>query len=191
MKKIIAILAVAVAAMSAAFSAKAIEDPWAKGTMVAGAQFGFLPGIGGSAYGDYVLVDSWWKGHFTVGGELLYWHQWPEHDGYKNHFHNLGIAARATYGLNISDKFEVHAGLFTGVGVNFGHEWPKDGKHSDAIRKNATPIFLSGGVAGVRYFLTENLAASAEIQLMTNLPIPTYVRLPFVPLINLGVAYKF
>ena len=45
MKKIVAILAVAALAMSAAFSAKAIEDPNPVGTKVVGVQAGFLPGF--------------------------------------------------------------------------------------------------------------------------------------------------
>lgn len=174
MKKIIAILAVAVVAMSAAFSAKAIEDPWAKGTVVVGAQVGFLPGIGASAYGDYVLVDSWWKGHFTIGGEFLFRHYGRTVSGYEYNwnYNEFGIAPRVTYGLNITEKFEVHAGVLTGLGISTW-KWTGEKAHS-------APGFLYGGIAGVRFFFTNNFGLSAEFQYSG-----------YGPYTNVGVAFKF
>ena len=72
MKKLIATMLVAMVALIGSYQAKAIEDPFQKGTFLAGAHFAALPGIGTTAYGEYVLVDSWWKGHFTVGGQFGY-----------------------------------------------------------------------------------------------------------------------
>lgn len=172
MKKFIAILAVAVVAMSAAFSAKAIEDPWAKGTMVAGAQVGFVPGVGGSAYFDYVMVDSWWKGHFTVGGEILYRHWGRTYEGYSYSYNDFGFAPRATYGLNITDKFEVHAGALAGLGVS---TWGWSDSH-----KASSLGFCYGGLAGIRFFFTDNLALSAEVQYSG-----------YGQYANVGIAYKF
>jgi hypothetical protein len=174
MKKIIAILAVAVVALGVATKANAIEDQWSKGTMVAGAQVGFLPGIGGSLYGDYVLVDSWWKGHFTVGGELLYRHYGKIIAGseYTYGYNEFGFAPRATYGLNITKNFEVHAGVLAGLGLSTW-KWTGEPTHS-------TWGFLYGGVAGVRFFFTESFGLSAEFQYSG-----------YGPYANVGVAFKF
>lgn len=173
MKKIVAILAVAVLAMSAAFSAKAIEDPWVKGTKVAGVQVGFLPGIGGSAYFDYVLVDSWWKGHFTVGGEILYRHWSTGYSDYVYNYNDFGFAPRATYGLNITNQFEVHAGVLAGIGVS---TWG----WSDEHHKESSFGLCYGGLAGIRYFFTDSFALSAEVQYSG-----------YGQYANVGVAFKF
>ena len=171
MKKIIAILAVAAACMVAANSAKAIEDQWSKGTMVAGAMFGYYPGIGGSITGDYVLIDSWWKGHFTVGGEFLYRHWGSVVSSYNYSYNDFGFTPRATYGLNLSDKFEVHAGVLAGLGLS---TWGWDGNHARSLG------FLYGGLAGLRFFFTDSLALSAEVQYSG-----------YGPYANVGVAFKF
>jgi len=167
MKKIIAILAVAIIGLSSAFSAKAIEDQWSKGTMVVGGMAGFYPGIGGALTGDYVLVDSWWMGHFTVGAQINFRH-WNVAPGYYS-YNDLAVAPRATYGLNISDKFEVHAGVMAGLGVRF---W------SDGT--GTYPGLCYGGLAGARFFFTENFGAVAELNYSG-----------YGPYLNAGVAYKF
>ena len=46
-----------------------IRPQWSNGTMIGNAVIGTLP-IGSSVSLDYVFVDEWWKGHFTVGGEI-------------------------------------------------------------------------------------------------------------------------
>ena len=102
MKKIIAILAVAIIGMSMAVKANAIEDQWSKGTMVVSVLGGIDPWYGSLAFGgigafDYVLVDSWWKGHFTIGGQVGF-----EANKY---WKTLSAAPRVTYGLNLSEKF--------------------------------------------------------------------------------------
>ncbi len=171
MKKIIAALALATACLFAAQKASAIEDPNHKGTLVAGANAGFAY-TGAYAYLDICLVDSWWKGHFTVGpmvglstlgysyGRYLY----------------ADLAGRATYGLNLTEKCEVHVG--TTVGFSLVH----DGyNNSDGHRVTHNNVkLLAGGLAGVRYFVTNHLALSTEL-----------VGAGHFPTFNVGVAFKF
>ena len=173
MKKITAILALAAACLFAAQTASAIEDPNPKGTIVAGGHLG-LVSLGINAFGDYVLVDSWWKGHFTVGGMVglsfpsyLYY----DYDAHGNLIRerrfsmDFALTPRATYGLNISKQFEVHVGSLLGVGYN----------------GNATaPMLCIGGLTGCRYFFTEKMAASAEL-----------IGCDGYSWLNVGIALKF
>ena len=170
MKKITAILALAAACLFAAQTASAIEDPNPKGTIVAGAHAGFVY-TGIYAYGDYCLVDSWWKGHFTVGpmagfSTLGY--------GYGRYTY-LDLAARATYGLNITNNFEVHLGTVAGFSLIGDRYDNGSGIHSD---HSVHAVF--GGLAGLRYFFTESLAISTEL-----------VGAGHFPTFNVGVAFKF
>ncbi len=186
MKRIIATLAVAVVAMSAAFSAKAIEDQWNKGTMVVSGTTSFLPGIGGTLSGDFVLFDTWWKGHFTVGGQIGYRYQAFEvADKYRTN--DLAAAARATYGLNITDQFEVHVGLLSGLG---------DRMWKDVTTKNTGDNlgFYSGSFVGLHFFFTDSFAATAEVSYINYLfrsPLEYYNSHNFGPFFNLGVSFKF
>lgn len=151
MKKIITILAVAFIGIVSASNANAIEDQWSKGTMVAGVTAGLDPwtvggiGLGGIAFGDYVLVDSWWKGHFTVGGQLGYeGYRYADVDGrhWQSHF---SVAPRVTYGLNITNQFEVHAGIASGLAFGGGiHPY-----HSEFV--------------GLHYFFSNALALTAQV----------------------------
>ncbi len=161
MKKLIVTMLVVAAAMAVPYSAKAIEDPFEKGTLIYGLQAGYFPYFGGTMYGDYVLVDSWWKGHFTVGAQLGYM-------AYNSFHHNfLSVAPRVTYGLNITEKFEVHAGVLLGLGANISH--------------GDTHLGLSyGGVTGLRLFFTDALALSAEFNYTG-----------YSPYFNVGLAFKF
>lgn len=176
MKKILLLSAVAFLMLATSFKAQAIEDPNPKGTFVLGAQVGFLPGIGASVFGDYVLVDSWWKGHFTVGGELFYSHYGRRVVGYDDRFtyNDFAFAARATYGLNITSQFEVHAGVVTGVGFSrWG--WHYQGDYN----KESYVGLCIGGLAGVRYFFTESFGVTAEVQYTS-----------YSPYANVGVVFK-
>ena len=177
MKKIFMLVMVALMTLGVSQKAQAIEDPNPKGTVVLGAQVGFLPGIGCSVFGDYVLVDSWWKGHFTVGGEFLYGHYGRRITGYdyKWIYNDFGFAARATYGLNIISGLEVHAGILTGVGLSTWG-WRYNGSHE----KHSQVGFCYGGLAGVRYFFTKEFGATAEFQYTSY---GTYT--------NVGVVFKF
>lgn len=150
MKKIIAILAVAIIGMQTASNANAIEPQWSKGTTLGGIMAGIDPWylleydvfyFGGIGFVDYVLVDSWWKGHFTVGGQV----------GYIGgavsglHWSSFAAAPRVTYGLNITDKFEVHAGVNTGLA--FGKGWTH---------------FIHNEFVGMHLFFSENIAFTAQ-----------------------------
>ena len=161
MKKLIVTLLVVAAALAAPYSAKAIEDPFPKGTLIYGLQAGYLPYFGATMYGDCVLVDSWWKGHFTVGAQLGY----MGYNGFRHNF--LSVTPRATYGLNITEKFEVHAGALLGLGAYIAHQ-------------NTDLHFCYGGLAGIRLFFTEALALSAEVNYTG-----------FNPYFNVGLALKF
>lgn len=160
MKKLFVTLLIAAVSMVASFQAKAIEDPFQKGTLIFGAQFGALPGIGGTLYGDCVLVDSWWKGHFTVGGQIGY-RYWSAYS-----YHDLGVMARATYGLNITQKFEVHAGTLIGLGDHFYN-------HSSVLG------LAYGGLVGLRLFFSESVALSVEANYSG-----------YGPYLNAGLAFK-
>ena len=175
MKKVLLLLAVAFLSLATSFKAQAIEDPNPKGTLVLGAQAGFLPGIGANVFGDYVLVDSWWRGHFTVGGELLYRHYGRFVTGYDRYsFNDFAVAARATYGLNIIPNLEVHAGVLTGVG--FGTwSWHYEGDHE----RHSYVGFCYGVLTGARYFFTENFGVTAEFQYSS-----------FGNYTNVGVVFK-
>ena len=180
MKKVLLLLAVALLSLATSFKAQAIEDPNPKGTFVLGAQVGFLPGVGASVFGDYVLVDKWWKGHFTVGGELFFRHYgrtYAELDGYsyKYSYNDFAFAARATYGLNITSKFEVHAGVVTGVGFSRWGWKNVEGNHSHESQVGV----CYGGLAGVRYFFTPSFGVTAEVQYSG-----------YGPYTNVGVVFK-
>ena len=164
MKKLFVTLLIAAVTMVASFQAKAIEDPFEKGTLIFGAQVGALPGIGGNVYGDCVLVDSWWKGHFTVGAQIGFRH-WNVSDYYT--YNDLGVMARATYGLNITQKFEVHAGTLVGLGSRWYDHNPHLG-------------LAYGGLVGLRLFFTESVALSVEANYSG-----------YGPYLNAGLAFKF
>ncbi|MBQ6298810.1 MAG: hypothetical protein IKH24_03510 [Bacteroidales bacterium] len=167
MKKLFATLFVMAAVMMVVpNTAKAIEDPFRNGTLLLGAQAGIYPGIGGTLYGDYVVVDSWWKGHFTVGAQagFRYWNYGGE---YHYIYNDLAITPRATYGLRITNIFEVHAGVVAGLGVRFYDAHSQLG-------------FCYGPIAGIRLFLSESVAFSAEFNYSN-----------FGTWANAGLAFKF
>ena len=98
MKRFGKILMVAALAMVSYSASAELAPQWTKGTVIANAGVGVSP-FGGTISVDYVLVDEWWKGHFTVGGEV---------DICKpvNYDSAIGVTPRATYGLNITDQFD-------------------------------------------------------------------------------------
>lgn len=167
MKRIIAILAIAFIGMVAASNANAIEDQWSKGTMVAGVMGGIDPfigalGFGGVAFGDYVLVDSWWKGHFTVGGQFGYEGFTYDYGFGRTGYSQFSVAPRATYGLNLTDKFEVHAGIATGYYFGYWHG------------------FYSSEFLGMHYFFSDALAFTAQLGYST-----------YSPSVLAGISFKF
>ncbi|MBO4724161.1 MAG: hypothetical protein J5596_02425 [Bacteroidaceae bacterium] len=150
MKRFGKILMVAALAMVSYSASAELAPQWSKGTMVGNAAIG-VANFGGTASLDYVLVDEWWMGHFTVGGEFDF--SIP----YK-HETAIGITPRATYGLNITPEFEVHATAETGFGMRSYKYWDgeKDVKTTDSF-------IMWGSYIGCRYFFMDNLAAFAEI----------------------------
>ena len=160
---------VMIAAMAmVSYSASAeLEPQWSKGTMMVNAAVGVQP-FGGTVSLDYVLVDEWWKGHFTVGGEFDF--SVP----YK-HETAIGITPRATYGLNITPEFEVHVTAETGFGIRSWQYW-----NGERDVKTTDSFILWGGFAGCRYFFTENLAVLAEIG-----------GEDWFPALRAGITYKF
>ena len=112
MKKIFAIASLMTLCLTASFKAAAIEAPKPAGTKTIGIMAGIDPfyrntGIGGLAYFDYTLAN-WGIGHFAVGGQFGF-------EGFANTKVNaFSVAPRATYGINITDKFEAHVGLSMG-----------------------------------------------------------------------------
>ena len=174
MKKTILLSLVAFLTFATHFKAQAIEDPYPVGTIIAGAHVGFLPGVGANISGDFVIVDSWWRGHFTVGGYAGYNHRWYAHREYA--WSNFAVLPRATYGLNITDDFEVHAGMLAGMGY-CGYNYLDA---NNQIHFDHKFIFDIGGIAGCRYRLVGNLYADAELN---------YTR--SMNYINIGVSYVF
>jgi hypothetical protein len=162
MKKIIAILAVAIIGMSMAVKANAIEDQWSKGTMVVSVLGGIDPWYSNLAFGgigafDYVLVDSWWKGHFTVGGQVGF--------EFNKYWKVLSAAPRVTYGLNLTDKFEVHAGFAAGYGFGFGGWWNG---------------FYSSEFVGMHFSFSDSMAFTAQVGYAA-----------YSPSVTAGVSFRF
>ena len=183
--KVKGLLVAAVAAMLCfgAQNASAIEAPNHEGDFNLNIMGGFLSeysgGLGASVSGDYVLVNSWWKGHFTVGGFIEFNQSkddyWSDVD---IKYTNFAIMARATYGLNITDKFEVHAGAMTGPVF---HSWKyKYDNSTYNFEDDKSTDFGGAGVAGCRFFLSDNFALTAEMIAGTHL---TYF--------NGGISLKF
>ena len=167
MKRFGKFVMIAVMAMASYSASAELEPQWSKGTMMVNAAVGVQP-FGGTVSLDYVLVDEWWKGHFTVGGEFDF--SVP----YK-HETAIGITPRATYGLNITPEFEVHVTAETGFGIRSWKYW-----NGERDVKTTDSFILWGGFAGCRYFFTENLAVLAEIG-----------GEDWFPALRAGITYKF
>ena len=188
--KVKSLLVAAVAAMMCmgAQTASAIEAPNHEGDFFLNVQGGILSeysgGIGASVSGDVVLVNSWWKGHFTIGGFLA---TNTSKDEYKyggvkyweTRYTNFALMARATYGLNITDKFEVHAGAMTGP-VYHNWKYKYETGHTVENEDSHSVDFGGAGVAGIRFFLSDSFALTSELIAGTHL---TYF--------NAGISFKF
>lgn len=150
-----------VLAIAAAPKANAIEGPYSQGTFLLNAHFGFVPGIGANVAGDYVLVDEWWQGHFTVGGYVGFNTRHYDNYYYDQHYNNFSILPRATYGLNISPEFEVHAGVVSGVTIR---SWKYDDIYEGyTYTDDRDAVFTIGTFVGCKYFLSDSFGLSAEM----------------------------
>lgn len=146
MKRFGKILMIAALAMVSYSASAELAPQWSKGTMLFNANIGVQPGFGGSASLDYVLFDDWWKGHFSVGGEV-------DFSAPYKHETALGFTPRATYGLNITPEFEVHAMAELGMGF---WKYNYDGIHNDDT------FILHSEMIGCRYFFSDSFAVMAE-----------------------------
>ena len=184
MKKTIILALVAFLTFATSFKAQAIEKPYPTGTIIAGAHVGFLPGIGANLTGDYVLVDSWWMGHFTAGAYAGF--NWIPYRDLTSEvrfgFTNWSLMPRATYGLNILDELEVHVGAMAGINIQ---HWPNQ------YFTNLNYVqFCHGEFVGARYMFTDNLGVEAEIGYSSNIGSRGYD--PYgMCTFNVGVTYQF
>lgn len=162
MKKSFKFLAVAAMAL-VSMNASALEPQWSKGTMIGNAQVGLEP-FGAAVSLDYVLVDEWWQGHFTVGGEINV-------SNYADHYNAIGVTPRCTYGLNITNDFEVHAVAEFGVS-NYNYKYAEKRKHE--LRGLHTEM------VGCRYFFGDGIAVNAEVGYSN-----------YSPEVRAGISYRF
>lgn len=144
---------VALMTLGVSQKAQAIEDPNPVGTLVLGARFNMEPhylyfGAGANVVGDYTLFNHWWMGHFTLGGYIG--------SNFHSHTSQFTFMPRATYGLNITEDFEVHVAVMAGLGVR--HLSPK--YYPTDYRR---VYFSHGELAGVRYYFTPNIGVEAEL----------------------------
>ena len=153
MKRVFMLVMVALLTLGVSQKAQAIEDPNTKGTLVLGARLNMEPGyryfgVGANLVGDYTLINHWWLGHFTVGGYIG--------SNFYSHTSHFTFMPRATYGLNITDDFEVHVAAMAGLGVR--HLSP------EYYPTGYRPVYFSHGeVAGCRYYFTPNIGVEAEV----------------------------
>lgn len=174
MKKFGKLLAIAALAMVSLNASAELQPQWEKGTMIGNANIGF----GGCDFGttvslDYVLVDEWWMGHFTVGGIIgLSTQKIASNDKYRY----IAASPRCTYGLNITDQFEVHATVSLGLGF-VSEKWDDiDGVH----HKDSKIREFYEDMIGCRYFFADGLAAMAEMGYSDHMPE-----------LRVGISYKF
>jgi len=184
MKKVVLLVLVAFMTLAVCPKAQAIEDPNPTGTLVVGARAGIFYGYGANFVADYTVVDYWWMGHFTVGAYTGFnWNPNPYFDELNETrygFWNWALMPRATYGLNITDDFEVHAGVMAGFCVQ---RWPR---YDDPNRV----LFTHGEFAGVRYLFTDNFGVEAEIIYSSNFGAHGYD--PYgMSYFNVGFTYRF
>lgn len=169
MKKVFMLLMVAFMTLAVSQTAQAIENPNPKGSSVVGIHGGYYPGFGANVTYDYTLIDSWWKGHFTVGAFVGFntraWHYDGYYYDYTERWMNFGVMPRATYGLNITKDFEVHAGVMLGVAMrhySYTYDYHYEGYHGDYDPYNDWG-FCHGEVLGARYYFTPKIGVEVEM----------------------------
>ena len=181
MKKVFVLVMVAIMTLGMSFKAQAIENPWNEGTFVVNAHAGFFPGIGGSVSGDYVFINSWWKGHFTIGGYAGFNNRNFSNNGATTKTEVFSVMPRATYGLNITKDFEVHVGVMTGVCLD--HTRTNVIYLTQPYTETYTfdyvyvPFF-----GGCRYNFTPYFGVSAEVCFSNN---------SYISYLNAGITFKF
>lgn len=188
MKKYIVAAFLAISLFLVPQTASAVEDPDPAGTVIVGTHFGadFVVGmssgltLGPTLYitGDYVLSDSWWIGHFTVGAAagFTYVGNIQMSSGVETRA-NYFIGARTTYGINFSDRFECHVGFTAAPYLHYDQVVNNDGSLKYA--KPSSIKFSVGGLFGARYALNDRLGISAEFNTSE-----------YQPYLSLGLNYK-
>ena len=106
-----------------------------------------------------MLVDSWWKGHFTIGGQVGF-----EANKY---WKTLSAAPRVTYGLNLSEKFEVHIGFAAGYYHDFGTYYRYRG-------------FYSNEFVGMHFSFSDSMAFTAQVGYAA-----------YSPTVTAGISFRF
>ena len=187
MKKVLMLVMVAFMTLAVSQKAQAIEDPNPTGTVVLGARAGFFPGFGANIVGDVTIVDHWWKGHFTVGGYLGFTTKtFKEYEylttTYRERWTNFAIMPRATYGLNITEDFEVHLAVMLGtVYHNWTYKWNNEG-YNHVYEPGSEWSFIQGEGVGCRYYFTPNFGVEAEV---------AYFYPSYMSYLNVGVSFRF
>ena len=169
MKKVFMLALVAIMTLGVCQKAQAIEDPNAKGTSVVGIHGGYYPGFGANVTYDYTLIDSWWKGHFTVGAYVGYntraWHYDGYYYDYTERWSNFGAMPRVTYGLNITKSFEAHVGVMAGIAMrhySYTYDYHYSGYTGDYDPYNHWG-FCYGSILGARYYFTPKIGVEVEM----------------------------
>ena len=171
MKKVFMLLMVAFMTFAMSQTAQAIENPNPKGSSVLGIHGGYYPGFGANVTYDYTLIDSWWKGHFTVGAFVGYntraWHYDGYYYDYTERWTNIGIMPRATYGLNITKDFEVHAGVMLGIAMrhySYTYDYHYTNWYDDDVYSPYNHWgFCYGSILGARYYFTPKIGVEVEM----------------------------
>ena len=171
-----------IAALSSLFYGAHAEPAgqWPQGTMIANVNVGFFNiDRGMTASLEYVLLDDVWKGQFSVGVEGgvsvsnnltgTEYHNGMIQDIDWRKSINVCMTPRATYGVNVTDQFEVHA--TGGMGIIM-MEYPD--------RDESLPNIAFNLMMGCRYFFMENIAFMTEVGYSVRFPG-----------IRLGLSYKF
>ena len=187
MKKVVLLVLVAFMTLAMGQKAQAIEDPNPTGTLVIGARAGIFYGYGANFVADYTVVDYWWKGHFTVGAYTGFnWNPNPyyiELHERRPGFWNWALMPRATYGINIIEDLEIHAGVMAGFCVQ---HWPSEYHLEDPNRF----LFTHGEFVGARYMFLDNFGVEAEIIYSSNFGRRGYD--PYgMSYFNVGFTYQF
>ena len=187
MKKLYISLLCAAALLLSAAPASAQEDPNPTGTIMISADIG--PVFDKNEYGnrymgaapfvaaDYVVTDSIWKGHLSVGAALGSYFLSMPHARAKLSFTAFSLAPRVLYGINAYKFLEIHFGAEAGAALVRERTIYSE----DYIRtSDPTMALVLGGILGVRYNFTGHLSANAEIRTSS-----------YTPFLSLGVTYKF
>lgn len=163
MKRLFLPLICLLAALCATTQAYAVEPSTSRGTFVGGTHLTLWPGIGLDLTGDYVLIDDCWVGHFAVGAYIGANYNRIEYNNYDNtQESHLSILPRVTYGINFTDLFEMHTGLFLGPTFR-DYSYAIQSASATGIGYHANDTQASFGVLlGGRYWFLDNLAFAGE-----------------------------